>query len=157
MSELPRAAPDFALLDQDGEKRSLQGFLSRGPVVLVFYPGDFTPVCTKQLCSYRDLGEDFRELGVQIVGISSDTPVKHKKFRDTYHLTFPLLSDEDKSVAKLFGATSKWLFGGVTRANFIISEKGMIVSEHVDGVPVTHQKSLELRDVLKDLKTQGVL
>jgi peroxiredoxin Q/BCP len=150
-----KKAPAFKLKDQDGKERTLAEFLAQGPLVVVFYPGDFTPVCTKQLCSYRDAGDEFRGLGVQIVGISKDSPEKHTKFRKEYKFEFPLLSDPDKSVAQAFGATSKWLFGAVTRANFIVNRGGDIVFAHIDGVPVTHHKSSDLQEVLKELKAQG--
>lgn len=150
-----KKAPQFKLKDQDGRERTLSEFLNAGPLVVVFYPGDFTPVCTKQLCSYRDAGDEFRGLGVQIVGISADSPEKHAEFRKKYKFEFPLLSDPDKSVARDFGATSKWLFGAVTRANFIVNRGGEIVFAHVDGVPITHHKSSDLQDVLKELKSAG--
>ena len=150
-----KKAPAFKLKDQDGKDRTLQEFLDQGPTVVVFYPGDFTPVCTKQLCSYRDAGDEFRALGVQVVGISADSPEKHLKFREKFKFEFPLLSDSDKSVAKAFGATSKWLFGAVTRANYIVSRSGEIVFEHVDGIPVTHQKSTDLAQALQEMRAQG--
>jgi peroxiredoxin Q/BCP len=154
MNLLPRAAPDFELLDQNSQKRKLSEFTARGPLVVVFYPGDFTPVCTKQLCSYRDAGDEFRNLGVQVVGISVDPPEKHRKFAEQYKFEFPLLSDPGKKVAKAFGATSAWLLGAVTRANFVIDAKGQIVFEHVDGVPITHHRMENLAETLKRLKAE---
>lgn len=154
MAELPRPAPAFELPDQDGKIRRLSEFISQGPLVVVFYPGDFTPVCTKQLCSYRDAGDEFRSLGVQVVGISADSPEKHQKFREKFKFEFPLLSDPSKKIARAFGATSKWLFGAVTRANFVVNSRGEIVSEHIDGVPVTHQNAESLGETLRRLRSE---
>lgn len=157
MSQAYRRAPDFKLFDHENKEYTLSGLLKNGPLVVVFYPGDFTPVCTKQLCAYRDAGDEFRNLGVQIVGISNDSPEKHKKFKEQYKFEFPLLTDADKSVAKAFGATSKWLLGAVTRANFIVNTKGEIVFEHIDALAVTHQKSDDLAQVIQGLKNDGKL
>lgn len=154
---VPRPAPSFELPDQDGKPRKLSEFIAVGPVVIVFYPGDFTPVCTMQLCSYRDAGDEFRSLGVQVVGISADPPEKHRKFREQFRFEFPLLSDPDKKTARAYGAVSKWLFGAVTRANFVVNAKGQIVFEHIDGVPVTHQKAEKLSEALRRLKAEGKL
>ena len=149
-----RKAPEFQLPDQDGKIRSLTEFLKNGPVVVVFYPGDFTPVCTAQLCSYRDSSPELKNLGIQIVGISNDPPEKHKKFIAEYGFDFPLLTDADKQVAKAFGATSKWMLGAVTRANFIVNSKGDIVFEHIDAIAVTHQKSENLKQTIQRLKDE---
>lgn len=151
----PKKAPDFRLQDDEGRWRTLSEFLANGPLVVVFYPGDFTPTCTKQLCSYRDAGDEFRDLGVQIVGISADPIEKHRKFKAHYKFEFPLLTDADKSVARAFGATSKWLFGMVTRANFVVNRKGEVVYAHIDGVPVTHHKAADLAEALKELRAEG--
>jgi thioredoxin-dependent peroxiredoxin len=152
-----RKAPEFQLPDQDGKIRTLKEFLEKGPTVFVFYPGDFTPVCTKQLCSYRDASAEYESIGIQIVGISEDSPAKHRQFREKYGFQFPLLSDEGKKVAQAFGATSKWLLGAVTRANFVVTKAGDIVFEHVDAVPVTHQKSTDLQVVVKELKAKNLI
>lgn len=155
MTQTPlRPAPSFSLPDQDGKIRTLAGFLQNGPLVVVFYPGDFTPTCTKQLCSYRDAGDEFRDLGIQIVGMSNDSVEKHKKFATHYKFEFPLLSDADKSVAKAYGATSKWMFGAVTRANFIVDRQGKIVFEHIDATPLSHQKQDDLSDVIRKLREE---
>ena len=152
-----KKAPEFELPDQDGKIHTLKSFLEKGPVVFVFYPGDFTPTCTKQLCSYRDAAGEYDGLGVQIVGISNDSAEKHRKFREKYGFKFPLLTDDGKKVAKAFGATSKWLLGAVTRANVVVNRKGDVVFAHMDAVPVTHHKDEDLQAVLKDLKTKNLL
>lgn len=152
-----RKAPEFTLPDENGVSRTLSSFLEKGPLVVVFYPGDFTPTCTKQLCSYRDGFEEYKNLGIQIVGISNDSAEKHLKFKEKYKFQFPLLTDAKKEVAKSFGATSKWLLGAVTRANFIVNQKGEIIFEHIDGVPVTHQKNEDLKSVIEALKKDNKL
>ena len=150
-----RAAPPFSLPDADEKTRTLTEFLAQGPVVVVFYPADFTPTCTKQLCSYRDAADEYAGLGIQIVGISADSPEKHRKFREKYGFKFPLLTDAGKKVAREYGATSKWLLGAVTRANFIVSREGTIVAEHIDGIPVTHQTSTDLSGELRRLRAEN--
>ena len=152
-----RKAPEFSLADEKGETRTLDEFLANGPLMVVFYPGDFTPVCTKQLCNYRDSQEDFSNLGIQVVGISRNPPESHAKFKETYQLPFPLLSDSKSLVARAFGCTSKLLFGAVTRAVYIINSKGVILYEYVEPTPLTRRKSDELVGVLKDLKTAALI
>src|SRR5690349_25160085 len=99
------AAPDFALPDGDGVTWRLSD--QRGKiVVLLFYPGDETPICTKQMCSVRDRWEDYRATGAEVVGISTDSPESHSKFAEHHSLPLRLLSDADGKVAEMFGAKS---------------------------------------------------
>lgn len=155
MSELTNNhAPDFSLPDSDGKTWSLKELLAKGPTLIAFYPGDFTPTCTTQLCSYRDR---YESLGIQIVGISNDSSEKHAKFKKEYQFPFLLLTDEGHKVAKAFGATSKWLLGYATRANFILNSKGEILFKHVDAIPISHQTVGDLREVLAKLKAEGKL
>lgn len=114
-------APDFELPDSSGQGVTLGSLLKNGPLLLVFYPGDFTMVCTKQLCNYRDNREKFSQFGIQVVGVSANDPDSHSKFAQQYDLPFKLLSDPDKRVARAFGCTSLLMFGGISRAVFIIT------------------------------------
>ncbi len=95
--------PDFELPDQQGQPRRLSALLTEGPVVLFFYPGAMTPVCTSESCHFRDLKADFDAVGAQRVGISADTVGKQKQFADKYDFDYPLLSDTDGAVARTFG------------------------------------------------------
>ena len=118
------AAPDFTLKDGNGAEWRLSDH--RGTVVvLLFYPGDETPVCTRQMCSVRDRWEDYRATGAEVVGISSDSIESHKKFAEHHELPLRLLSDSDRSVAKLYGAISL-LPGRVARSVFVIDANGIL-------------------------------
>src|SRR5215467_5972537 len=96
-------APDYTLKDGNGNDWRLSDH--RGQVVvLLFYPGDETPVCTRQMCSVRDRWDDYRETGAEVVGISSDSIESHKKFAEHHELPLRLLSDPEREVARSYGA-----------------------------------------------------
>lgn len=118
-------APEFKLPDEDGNTRTLAEFLKHGPLIVYFYPADFTPGCTKEACSIRDLHDDIIKSGLQIVGISPQSPESHTRFRETHKLPFPLLADEDKQAVKLYDVNGP-LGIGVRRATFLIDSKGVI-------------------------------
>ena len=117
-------APDFTL--KDGEGRDWRLSEQRGRVVvLLFYPGDETPVCTRQMCSVRDNWEQYRETGAEVVGISTDSVESHKKFAEHHSLPLRLLSDPDRRVASLYGAGS-WLPNRAARAVVVIDAAGRL-------------------------------
>ena len=119
-----KPAPDFTLKDGNGAEWRLSDH--RGQVVvLLFYPGDETPVCTRQMCSVRDRWEDYRETGAEVVGISSDSVESHKKFAEHHDLPLRLLSDPDREVAKKYGSISL-IPGRVARSVFVIDAKGTL-------------------------------
>lgn len=125
-------APDFNLRDQHGETVKLSDLRGR-KVVLYFYPRADTPGCTRQSCSIRDALPDLNRLGVAALGISPDKPERQKKFDGKYGLGFPLLADEDFSVATAYGAFGeKKIFGktalGITRSSFVVDEQGKILA-----------------------------
>ncbi len=127
LKELSKA-PGFELKDQDGKTHKLSDYAGR-KVVLFFYPKNFTPGCTKEVCSFRDSYELLKKKGVVLLGVSADSVESHKKFREKYSLPFPLLSDPEKKVIKVYGSLKeKSMFGntflGVQRSTFIIDEKG---------------------------------
>jgi peroxiredoxin Q/BCP len=118
------AAPDFALPDAEGNLWRLSEH--RGKVVVVlFYPGDETPICTRQMCSIRDRWEDYAATGAEVVGISTDSVASHKAFAEHHDLPLRLLSDADRRVADLYGANSL-VPGKVARSVFVIDANGMI-------------------------------
>jgi peroxiredoxin Q/BCP len=98
-------APDFELPDETERPRKLSDLLAQGPVVLFFYPKASTRGCTAESCHFRDLAGEFASVGAQRVGISADRVDKQQRFADEHSLGFPLLSDSDRSVARMFGVT----------------------------------------------------
>jgi len=123
-------APDFTLPDQDGTSVSLKDFRGR-KVIVYFYPAAMTPGCTKQACDFRDSLDSLAASGYAVLGVSPDKPEKLTKFRDRDALTFPLLSDPDKSVLQAWGAFGeKTMYGktvtGVIRSTFVVDESGVI-------------------------------
>lgn len=112
-------APDFELPDQDGKLRRLSALLGGKPIILYFYPADFTPGCTREACDLRDLHTRILAAGLQVVGISPQPPESHRRFRDEFGLPFLLLSDEKKDAIKAYGVDGP-LGIGVRRATFLI-------------------------------------
>jgi thioredoxin-dependent peroxiredoxin len=118
-------APEFALPSQSREMVSLGDFLGEKPVVLFFYPKDDTPGCTKEACAFRDEFERFRELGAEVIGISSDSVESHERFADKHKLPFPLLSDRGEKVRRLYGVPNTLgLFPG--RVTYVIDQEGVV-------------------------------
>lgn len=144
-------APDFNLLDQNQERLELKKLLAKGKVLLVFYPGDDTPVCTAQLCDYRDHYAGFEKLGVQIYGISISHPDEHsnKKFSEKFHFQFPLLNDYDGRVTKAYKVMS--IMGMPKRALFLLNQDGTILYKHVESLPIFRRSSDELLKALQEV------
>ena len=117
-------APDFELLDGQGAIWRLSEHSGR-VVVLLFYPGDETPICTRQMCSVRDRWEDYSATGAEVVGISTNTVESHKSFTEHHDLPLRLLADVDRRVADLYGAQSL-IPGKVARSVFVIDAKGVV-------------------------------
>ena len=137
-------APDFELPGTDGTFRLAD---QRGRrVVLLFYPGDNTPVCTKQFCSYRDRAEDVGDLDAVIVGISDQDLESHELFKMTNGLNVPLLADEDGAVAKAYGARAPVI--GTRRAVVIVDEEGIVRHRHDHRLGLDFQDVDELREAL---------
>ena len=128
--EVGQTAPGFSLPDADGNTVRLADFKGR-KVIVYFYPAASTPGCTKQACAFRDSLAELNGAGIDVVGISPDKPEKLAKFRDAEKLTFPLLSDPDRTVLTAWGTFGeKKMYGktvqGVIRSTFLIDEKGKI-------------------------------
>jgi thioredoxin-dependent peroxiredoxin len=117
-------APDFALPDAEGNTWRLSEHHGH-VVVLLFYPGDETPICTRQMCSVRDRWEDYAATGAEVVGISTDSVASHKAFAEHHELPLRLLSDPDRKVADMYGANSL-VPGKVARSVFVIDPHGTI-------------------------------
>jgi len=125
MLQVGQAAPDFTLKTTSGATFRLSDLRGRH-VVLYFYPKDDTPGCTAQACSFRDEYEDFKELGAEVVGISSDSEKSHQKFTAKYNLPFELLADEKGEVRKLYEVPRALLGLLPGRVTFVIDKEGVI-------------------------------
>ena len=140
-------APDFSLQSDSGDDYQLSDHAGER-VLLVFYPGDNTPVCTAQLCEYRDGIESFADLGVAVVGISSDDLESHLKFRSKHDLPFVLLSDPDLEVAKLYGSKGAL---GMKRAVFLVDEQGVVRYAHIEALALFRRRAEDLLDAIRGL------
>jgi peroxiredoxin len=141
MIEAGNRAPDFTLPDSEGKMVSLSEFRGK-KVLLIFYPGDDTPVCTAQLCDYRNNVTAFTSRGIEVIGISGDSPESHKKFAEKHELPFLLLSDQQRTAAKAYDALG--FLGMAQRAYVLIDEEGTVLLSYSDFLPVTYQPMKEL-------------
>ena len=141
-------APDFTLPGTGGASYSLADFLGK-PLVLVFYPGDDTPVCTKQLNSSNNGIDQFEKLDAQVVGISAQSVDSHDAFAGKHGLGFPLLADTDKAVASAYGTLGP--LGFPRRSVFIIDRGGTIRYAHRAIAGLTYRPVTELIDELEKL------
>lgn len=135
-------APDFSLPDGGGLQWSLSDHRGK-VVVLLFYPGDETPVCTRQLCSLRDRWHDYAATGAEVVGISTNTVESHKDFADHHDLPLRLLADVGRKVADAYGARS-WIPGKVARSVFVIDADGIIRHRDVRPIGLLRPKDDEI-------------
>jgi len=143
---------DFKLPDQNGNIHSLSQYKGKF-IVLYFYPKDDTPGCTKEACSFRDSIAELKKLGIVILGVSKDSVPSHKKFAEKYHLNFPILSDENKKVLKLYKAWGKKKFlgknfEGTLRMTYFIDNNFKIKKIYKNVNPSIHAD-----EILKDIKT----
>lgn len=134
-------APDFELPGTGGKTYRLSNYRGR-KLVLAFYPGDFTPTCTKQFCSYRDQGEKLDGLGAEVLGISPQSVESHERFSEEKKLNVPLLADEDKSVARAYGVLAGPM---VRRAIFVIDEEGVVRHRKVTLVGLSYESVDDLQ------------
>jgi len=114
-------APEFTLPDADGQATSLSNLLRGGPLILYFYPGDFTPGCTREACQIRDLHTELDAARISVAGVSPQSPESHRAFREKYKLPFTLLADVDRFVIKMYDVQGPLGFG-VRRATFLIDQ-----------------------------------
>ena len=140
-------APTFELKDEEGRKFAFPG--SGGQMtLLVFYPGDNTPVCTRQLCDYRDGIESFAGLGVRMVGISRDSAESHRAFKKKHELPVTLLTDPDLEVAGKYDSRGML---GMKRSVFLVDESGVIRYLHVESLALFRRTRAELIHAIEGL------
>jgi peroxiredoxin Q/BCP len=140
-------APDFTLKDGEGREWTLSD--QRGKtVVLLFYPGDNTPVCTAQLCSVRDHWSEYQATGAEVVGISTDTVESHQGFAEKHSLPLRLLSDPDRKVSEMFGMKS-WLPGRSARGVVVVDKVGKIAYSKVQPISLFRPKDDEVLAAIK--------
>jgi len=145
-------APDFNLTDSEGNQHQLSDYQGQ-TIVVYFYPKDDTPGCTKEACSFRDTYQDFKDAGVEVIGISPDTEKSHKKFANKYDLPFTLLSDPDHKVSEAYGVwgLKKYMgreYEGIYRTTFIIGPAGEIKRVFENVKPSDHSQEV-LEEVMK--------
>lgn len=151
MLEVGTKAPDFTLLDQDGNEVSLSDFRGK-KVALFFYPKDSTPGCTKQACAYQSSLDEFIDKDVKVIGISKDSVKSHKNFSTKQGLTFTLLSDPELTAIQAYDVwKEKKLYGkvsmGVVRSSYLIDENGIIEKVYEKVKP-----DLNATEMLKDME-----
>jgi peroxiredoxin Q/BCP len=137
-------APEFSLPGTDDKTYKLSDYRGR-KVILAFYPGDFTAVCTKQFCSYRDQSDKLDGLGAEVLGISPQSVESHERFTEEKRLNVPLLADEDKAVAKAYGVVAGPM---VRRAVFIVDEEGVVRFRKVTLAGLTYESVDDLQQAL---------
>jgi peroxiredoxin Q/BCP len=137
-------APEFELPGTGGRTYRLADYRGR-KLVLAFYPGDFTAVCTKQFCSYRDQGERLDRLGAEVLGISPQSVASHERFSEEKRLNVPLLADEDKAVARAYGVLAGPM---VRRAIFVVDEEGVVRHRKVTLAGLSYESVSDLERAL---------
>ena len=150
MLEVGSRAPEFLLPNDEGGETSLSDLLKDGPLILYFYPADFTPECTKEACSIRDIHNDIQSVGLQVAGISPQDEDSHRRFREQHDLPFILLSDPEKVAIKMYDVDGP--FGvGVRRATFLINPDRVIQDAVMADVRIgRHQEFIEKAVVLRE-------
>jgi peroxiredoxin Q/BCP len=137
--------PNFSAKDSNGNDFESSSVIGKKPVVFYFYPKDNTPGCTAQACSFRDQYEDFKDLGAEVIGVSSDSVQSHEKFAKRYKLPYLLLSDNDKKLRNLFGVKAN-LFGLLPGRVTYVADKNGIIQLVFDSMMATNHipKALEI-------------
>ena len=150
MLEPGSRAPEFVLENDQGGESSLSDLVKDGPLILYFYPADFTPGCTKEACSIRDIHNYIQAVGLQVAGISPQDADSHQRFRNEHDLPFTLLSDPEKVAVKMYDVDGP--FGvGVRRATFLISQDRIIQDAVMADVRVgRHKEFIEKAVILRE-------
>jgi peroxiredoxin Q/BCP len=139
--------PNFRATDTNGNDFDSQSIVGHQPLVIYFYPKDNTPGCTAQACGFRDQYQDFKDLGAEVIGVSSDSVASHQEFTQHYKLPFLLLSDPNKTIKKLFGVHSKML-GLIPGRVTYVADKNGIIQLIFDGIIATRH----MREALETVK-----
>lgn len=144
--EINKPAPEFELIDQNGELHKLSDYRGKR-LVLYFYPKDDTPGCTAEACSFRDNYSVFKQNDIVILGVSADSAKSHAKFQEKYQLPFPLLSDPDHKVSEMYGVwgLKKYRgreYYGINRTTFLIDEEGNLLKIYNKVKPAEHAKEI---------------
>ncbi|MGI9271050.1 MAG: peroxiredoxin [Woeseiaceae bacterium] len=143
-------APEFVLRSDQDKDTSLSDMLQNGPLILYFYPADFTPGCTKEACTIRDIHDDLIAVGLNVVGVSPQDPASHARFRKEHDLPFTLLSDPQKIVIKMFGVDGP-LGVGVRRATFLIGQDRSIHDAMLADIRISrHKEFIEKAIILRE-------
>jgi peroxiredoxin Q/BCP len=150
MLEAGSKAPEFVLENDQGGETSLSDLVQNGPLILYFYPADFTPGCTKEACSIRDIHDDIQAVGLQVAGVSPQDADSHQRFRDEHDLPFTLLSDPEKVAVKMYDVDGP--FGvGVRRTTFLISQDRVIQDAMMADVRIDrHKEFIEKAVILRE-------
>ena len=146
-----QTAPDFDVNASSGQRLRLSDFRGKKNVVLYFYPGDFTLVCTRETCGFRDSYEELASKDTEVIGVSIDSDESHERFAKEYKVPFALVSDADKSLAQKYSAASMLsrITGKTARVTYVIDKKGqvagvfeseLLADKHVEGVRDLIQK-----------------
>ena len=144
--------PLFDRLNQKGEALNSQQFIGKKPLVVFFYPKNFTPGCTAEVCSFRDKYADFLENGAEVRGVSVDSVRSHDRYASSFNLPYSLLSDSDKSLQKAFKINPQF-FGVLTRrVTFVFDKEGKLTLAYDSLNPISH-----IHKALKALKSETVV
>ncbi len=151
MLETECNAPEFILPDENGNEVALSTLLQDGPLILYFYPADFTPGCTKEACSIRDMHENITSVGLQVIGISPQDGESHARFRKEHDLPFTLLSDPEKVAIKMYDVNGP--FGvGVRRVTYLISQgKKIQAAVQADVLISCHKEFIDKAIMLREM------
>ncbi|MBI2656803.1 redoxin domain-containing protein [Candidatus Woesearchaeota archaeon] len=149
MPEINELAPDFTLVDQDGNERKLSDYRGKN-VILAFYAFDFSPVCTVEFGCFQDDLAELNDVNAQVLGISVDSKYSHKEFAQKLGLSFPLLSDFSREASKLYGTLRKEGFS--ERAYFIIDSNGIVRFKYLMPTP---KERLENKQIIEELEKLG--
>jgi peroxiredoxin len=153
--EVGQTAPNFTLFDTDRKRRQLSEFKGQN-VVLAFFPGAFTGVCTKEMCTLRDQLDQYRSMNAQILGISVDPPFSQKAWLDQNKISFPLLSDFNRQVVNQYGVTLPGLAGlegyiAAQRSVFVVDKGGVVRYKWVSATPANEPNYDEVRQAVAQL------
>jgi thioredoxin-dependent peroxiredoxin len=150
MLEAGAKAPEFVLNNHEGVETSLSDLLQNGPLILYFYPADFTPGCTKEACTIRDVHNDIQSVGLQVAGVSPQDEDSHTRFRTEHRLPFMLLSDPEKIAIRMYDVDGP--FGvGVRRATFLINQDRSIKDAIMADVRIArHTEFIEKAIILRE-------